>query len=137
MRKKLLNTAKIKLFKLDYSKIMKELRKYAENSLKKKAEAVILIGSLAKGNYTAFSDADVVIVTKSAPKNPLKRLSKYMEPTVSIDLQLRVYTYDELKRMATEGRRIIEEIIKYGKVLAGSTCIIDELKRIGRVDGFG
>lgn len=137
MRRKLLNSAEIRLFKMDYEKIVRELEKYAEGSLEEKAEAVILIGSLVKGNYTAFSNADVIIVTEKASRNPVERLLKYMDPTLPTDLQVRVYTYDELKRMAFEGRRIIRGIIDYGGVLAGFSYIIEELKSIVRVDGFG
>ena len=137
MRRKLLNSAEIRLFKMDYEKIVRELEKYAERSLEEKAEAVFLIGSLVKGNYTAFSDSDVIIVTEKASRNPVERLLKYMDPTLPIDLQVRVHTYDELKRMAFEGRRIIRGIIDYGEVLAGSSYIIEELKSIVWVDGFG
>lgn len=137
MRRKLLNSAEIRLFKMDYEKIVRELEKYAEGSLEEKAEAVILIGSLVKGNYTAISNADVIIVTEKASRNPVERLLKYMDPTLPTDLQVRVYTYDELKRMAFEGRRIIRGIIDYGGVLAGFSYIIEELKSIVRVDGFG
>jgi len=125
-----LNIAEVKFFKMDYEKVMRELERYAKKSLEKKAEVVILIGSLARGDYTAFSDADVIIITKEASRNPIERLSKYMDPTLPIDLQVRVYTYDELKRMAFESRRIIREIVSYGRILAGSSHIIDDLKRM-------
>lgn len=49
----------VKVFKLNYEYIIKKLRDYAEKALEKDAIAVILIGSLAKGDYTAFSDADI------------------------------------------------------------------------------
>ena len=61
MLKRSLNSAKIKFFKLDYELVMKKLKEYAERVRGKGVKAVILIGSLARGDYTAFSDADIVI----------------------------------------------------------------------------
>ncbi len=55
----------IRLFKLDYKRVMTKLEEYARKALMKGARTVILVGSLARGDYTAFSDADVVIVDDS------------------------------------------------------------------------
>ncbi len=130
MQKKSLNTAKVKFFKLDYNEVMKRLKQYAEKAIEKGAKSVILIGSLARGDYTAFSDADVVIISDNVPKNPIERLKDFIDPTLPIDVEPRVYTTEEFIKMAGERKRIIMEVVSYGKVLAGDKKIIDLVKEI-------
>lgn len=132
MRRKSLNSVKIRLFKLKYEEVMEKLREYAERAVSKGARAVILIGSLARGDFTAFSDADVIIVSENVPKNPLERLKDFMDPTLPVDLEPRVYTTEELLNMAKEKRRIAKEIAKHGKTLAGDKRIIETVKEFLR-----
>jgi len=107
---------------------MEKLREYAERAIAKGARTVILIGSLARGDYTAYSDADVVIVSDNVPERPIDRLAEFIDPTLPIDLEPRVYTTREIIKMAEEGRRVVKEIISYGKVLAGDATLIDVLR---------
>jgi len=130
MRGESLNSAKVRFFKLDYNRVMDELKRYALRLLNRGVKLVILIGSLAKGNYTAFSDADIIIIADSLPRNPLERIPEFIDPDVSIDLDIRAYTLDEISRMAREKRRIIKEIIQYGKLLAGDKKLINEIKEL-------
>jgi predicted nucleotidyltransferase len=64
--------------------------------LEKRAVAVILIGSLNRGDYTAFSDADIVIVVRNDyPEKFLDRVTDFTDPTLPIDVEPRVYTENE------------------------------------------
>lgn len=128
MRRRSSSSAGVKLLKLNYGEVMEKLREYAERAVAKGAKAVILIGSLARGDYTAYSDADVVIVADNVPKRPIDRLAEFIDPTLPIDLEPRVYTTREIIKMAEEGRWIVKEIISYGKVLAGDKELIDVLR---------
>ena len=128
MQKKSSSTADVKLLKLNYSEVMRKLREYAERAVAKGARTVILIGSLARGDYTAYSDADVVIVADNVPERPIDRLAEFIDPTLPIDLEPRVYTTREIIKMAEEGMRVVKEIISYGKILAGDKRLIDELR---------
>ncbi|MET1159353.1 MAG: nucleotidyltransferase domain-containing protein [Thermoprotei archaeon] len=130
MQKKSYDSAEIRLHKLDIEKVMNSLRNYARKAVEKGAIAVVLIGSLARGDYTAYSDADVVIIIPRSDKNPIDRIPDYMDPALPIDLEPRVYTIDEIIRMAREKRRIIHEITSYGKLLAGDKDFIEYLKRL-------
>ena len=129
MQRKLWNTAKVKFFKLNYKKVIKKLKEYSEKAVAKGAKAVILIGSLAKGDYTAFSDADLLIIFDEASKNPIERIKEFIDPNLPIEVEPRVYTTNELLKMAKEKRRIIKEIINYGKLLAGDKKIIKTIKK--------
>ncbi|MHA1859655.1 MAG: nucleotidyltransferase domain-containing protein [Candidatus Asgardarchaeia archaeon] len=129
MQKRSSNSAGIRYFKMDYEKVMRKIREYAERVFhEKQAKAVILIGSLARGDYTAFSDADVIIVSDDVPENFMDRLKEFMDPTFPIDLDPRVYTSEEFLKMAKDGRKIIGEVIKYGKLLAGDEGIMKKVK---------
>ena len=128
MQRKSSNSAEVRFFKLDYERVLEELKKYAERALEKGAKAVILIGSLARGDYTAFSDADIIIISDNIPENPVERIEDFIDPTLSIDIEPRVYTIKEYIKMAEEGRRIIDEVLKYGILLAGDRKILDEIK---------
>lgn len=128
MRKKSLNSVEVRLFRLDYEKVLKRLKEYADKIISKGAKVVVLIGSLTRGNYTAFSDADVIIVSDNVPENPMERLKDFLDPTLPIDLEPRVYTSKELFKMAREKRKIIGELIKYGKILAGDIKIVEKAK---------
>ena len=130
MQKKSSNTAKIKSFKLNYQEIMKKLKEYAEKALQKQAKTVILIGSLARGDYTAYSDADIIIISDNVPKRPIDRITEYIDPTLPIDIQPTVYTTQEILKMAKQKRKIIKEIITHGKTLAGNKQIINKLKQL-------
>ncbi|MEM2473068.1 MAG: nucleotidyltransferase domain-containing protein [Candidatus Bathyarchaeia archaeon] len=128
MQKRLWNTAEVKFFKLNYEEVMKKLKEYSEKALAKGVKAVILIGSLAKGDYTAFSDADILIIFDEAPKNPIDRIKEFIDPSLPIEVEPRVYTTSEVLKMAKEKRRIIKEAIRYGKLLAGDKEIINTIK---------
>jgi len=130
MRRKSWNTVGVRFFKLNYEEIMERLREYAEKAVAKGVKAVILIGSLARGDYTAYSDADVLIIFDDAPKNPMDRIKEFIDPTLPVEVQPRVYTTSELLTMAGEKRRIIREAVEYGKLLAGDEEIISTIGKI-------
>ncbi|RLI25621.1 nucleotidyltransferase domain-containing protein [Candidatus Bathyarchaeota archaeon] len=128
MRKKSSNSAEVRFFKLDYEKVLEELREYARRAVDRGARTVILIGSLARGDYTAFSDADIVIVSDNVPERSLDRITDFIDPTLSVDVEPRVYTSRELLKMAEEGRKIVREILEYGKLLAGDESVVEAVR---------
>ena len=128
MQKKSSSTADVKLLKLNYSEVMRKLREYAERAVAKGARTVILIGSLARGDYTAYSDADIIIVSDSVPERLIDRIPEFMDPALPVDVVPIVYTTDEVVKMAEEGRKVIGEIISYGKLLAGDERLVEMLR---------
>jgi len=125
MQKKSQNTVGVKFFRLNYEEVMKKLKEYAEKALAKGVKAVILIGSLARGDYTAFSDADILIIFDNTPRNPMNRIKEFIDPTLPIEVEPRVYTTNEFLKMAKEKKRIVKEALKYGKLLAGDKEILN------------
>ncbi|MEM2927228.1 MAG: nucleotidyltransferase domain-containing protein [Candidatus Bathyarchaeia archaeon] len=108
---------------------MRELKEYAEMAVKKGALAVILVGSLARGDYTAFSDADIIIIVMESCERPMDRVMEYLEPKALIDIEPRVYTMKEIQVMMKRREKIIEEIAEYGILLHGDRRIIEEIRR--------
>ncbi|HDD64354.1 MAG: nucleotidyltransferase domain-containing protein [Thermoprotei archaeon] len=121
------NTAEVRFFKLDYRRVTEELKGYAERAINRGALAVILVGSLARGDYTAFSDADVVVIADNVPSRPMDRIKDFLDPTLSVDVEPRVYTRDEILEMARRGSKVVEEIASYGILLAGDRKIFEEI----------
>jgi len=107
---------------------MEKLREYGGKAVAKGAKTVVLIGSLARGDYTAFSDADILIISDNVPERPIDRLKEFIDPTLPIDLDVRVYTSKEFLKMAEKGMRIVKEVVKYGIVIAGDHTIISRAK---------
>ncbi len=129
MQKKSLNSAEIRLFKMNLEEILGFLRAYAKRLIcEGRAELVVLIGSLARGDYTAFSDADILIVAENVPKIPLYRISAYIESRSPIDIEPRVLTRNELYSMALEKTMFVREVLEYGIILAGDPKILEEAK---------
>lgn len=118
-----------RIFEINYDFILGRLTEYGNNSLENGSLLTILIGSLARGNYTPFSDADIIIITDSRKSEIV-----FMDPHMPVDIEPRVYTLDEIYKMAKDKRKIIEEIIKYGKVLAGNTDIFNSIIKFYKMD---
>ena len=130
MQRRSSDSVGIKLFKLDYNGIMEKLKGYAERILRRGARTVILIGSLAKRNYTAFSDADVVIICDNVPRNPIDRIKDFIDPSLPIDIDPKVYTSKEFMEMARQGKKIIKEIVEHGIILGGDRGIVEKARKL-------
>jgi predicted nucleotidyltransferase len=131
MHEKSSNSASLKVFKLNYELVLRKLRELAERVLEKGALVVFLIGSLARGDYTAFSDADVVIIVRDDyPKKLPDRISDFIDPTLPVDVEPRVYTLSEFSKMVQNKERIVREIEKYGIVLAGDVSFMKDILRL-------
>ncbi|MGB9727538.1 MAG: nucleotidyltransferase domain-containing protein [Nitrososphaeria archaeon] len=129
MQRKSSNSAEIRLFRLDLERVLEFLKAYARRLVDTgRAELVVLVGSLARGDYTAFSDADLLIVAEDVPKLSLDRISAYMDSKSPIDIEPRVLTKNEFYIMASEKSRLVREVLEYGIVLAGDSKILDNAK---------
>ena len=128
MQRKYSNSA-AKTFEINYPFIFQKLIEYANNSIKKGSLLTILIGSLARGDYTPFSDADVIIITDIT-----RSQVEFMDPYMPIDIEPRVFTINEIYEMAKGRRKIIEEIIKNSKILAGNYEIFNNMIKLYKMD---
>ncbi len=130
MRDKLSSSVGVRVFKLDYEFVLREVKRYAEEIVEKGlAELVILFGSLAKGTYSPFSDIDLLIVVKDAPRNPLERITRYINPKLPLDVEPRVFTLNEFFNLIDNKRLFGKEVLFRGILLAGSQELLDEARK--------
>jgi predicted nucleotidyltransferase len=118
----------VKVFRLDRDAVLKRLREYASSKANENMLAIVLIGSLARGDHTAFSDADIVVIVREDLRRIIDRSANYIETKLGIDVEPRVYTLEEIMKMCRERRRIIEEIVRHGILLAGDPGVVEMLK---------
>ena len=121
--------SEIKLFRIDYDRVIEKLKEFAKRKINENNNilAIILVGSLARGDYTAFSDADLVVVVKEDDRRFLDRITEFIDPTLGIDVDPMVYTLSEIKEMSKRNNRLTREIKEYGILLAGDKRILEEI----------
>jgi predicted nucleotidyltransferase len=97
--------------RLDRDLIVRRLRDYATQELAARREVceVVLIGSLARGDWSARSDADVVVVVDRDDEPGPFRGPKYV-PTrsVGVPVDALVYTPDEARTWSPRFRAEVE-----------------------------
>ena len=117
----------VKIKSLNRNKVLRKLKHVARGIIKEnpKVMEVSLIGSLAKGNYTGRSDADILIVLKEDSRRFIDRIPRYLSSFLYADIPVDVfpYTEEELKQLRKENsfvKRILDEKIilvrRYDKV---------------------
>ncbi|WP_337860899.1 nucleotidyltransferase domain-containing protein [Ferroplasma sp.] len=112
-----------KIFSLNYDLIIKKLREYGKKCSNKGSILTVLIGSLANGNYTPFSDADVIIITRDK-----MNVLDFMPVDLPIDVEPRLYPVEKIYEMSSQKLRIVHEIIN-GIILSGDIKIMDKIKK--------
>ncbi len=78
--------------------------------------AVVLFGSLARGEATAMSDADLLVLLSDTPWPFEERFWRYRPPGVR-RVEVLAYTWAEAGRMAREGLGPIRAALEEGVVL--------------------
>lgn len=79
--------------------------------------AVVLFGSLARGEATAASDADVLIVLRDSGEEFLERIVRYKPVGLGISVEVFPYTLDEARGALRDGRGVIGVALSEGRVL--------------------
>jgi predicted nucleotidyltransferase len=128
-----LSPSEAKYLKINFDEVLSKLREYAEAKAKERhARAIILTGSLAKGSYTATSDADILVIADKVPVNVLERYALFSDPRLPIDLEPRVYTTEEFISKARQGDRFALEALEIGIPLYGEQFFNDVRGSLGK-----
>ena len=81
---------------------------------------VILLGSVARGNYTAVSDIDLIVV-KETPEPRVQRIAGALDRCWSVNPPLPVeplvYRPDEFARLVADEDPLIGEALRHGRIL--------------------
>ena len=81
---------------------------------KLKPEAIVLFGSIAKGEYSAKSDVDLFVVSELKKKINLERF----ESKLGREIQLFIYNHNKFKNMKSKNKELLNNILN-GIVLRG------------------
>ncbi len=110
----------VEVLKLEERETLKKFKKKVLNELKGKVHAIIVYGSLARGEYTKDSDIDVLVIGKD--KKDWKKVS---EIAYEIDFENRFRTFlttifltkDEFEYRLKAGDPFIHNVLKEGVAL--------------------
>lgn len=127
------NSAQIESIDLD--RIMQDLKGCAAaiGSEHSEVEACILYGSLIRGDYLPESDIDLLILVETARETFLKRTDAFRDFFLSLpmDVDLKVFTQEEVEDMIQQGNEYLLEALREGKVLWKRQDIdLDQLRKI-------
>ncbi|MBI2951446.1 nucleotidyltransferase domain-containing protein [bacterium] len=107
---------------LDGDRAVGELRQVAQELVAgcPRVQEVRLFGSLARGNYAAGSDADVLIVLREDERPLLDRIPEFLKWFLKVSLPVEVfpYTCEEVERMRRRGVSVIKSADREGIRLA-------------------
>jgi len=74
-----------------------------------------LFGSIARGEETGISDADILIVVESSDSPAVLRSVKFMKYfNIEVPVDILVYTKDEFNRLLEGGNAFLRKISKEG-----------------------
>jgi len=111
----------VKITSVDYEKLIKHLQEAAERIKKDNTvvKSVILFGSFARGNYTPFSDIDILVEVEQSDKPFLERRDEFVDYfEVPFDVNILVYTSEELDRLTAQNNLFLDNVFKQAKTLA-------------------
>ena len=124
---------KVRFLKIDYDGIINYLKNYAKDALRKGAKLIILYGSLARGDYTATSDADILIISdKFKDIRIIDRMLDFLDPSSPIDIEPRILTTEEFKTLIKKRDRFASEVLRDGIVLIGDMKLYREFKSLAK-----
>ncbi|MDI6773630.1 MAG: nucleotidyltransferase domain-containing protein [bacterium] len=108
----------VRVWKRDPNAVLSRLQAWAEQ-LGEDPEilAVVLFGSLARGEATAASDADVLIVLRDSVEEFGERMVRYKPIGLGVSVEVFPYTLDEARRALKDGWGVIGAALREGRVL--------------------
>lgn len=108
-----------RLWKINREEVISKLEEWAKKLSAEREDvlAVVLFGSLARGDFTAKSDADLVIILKTSDKEFKDRIPDFIPRGVGISIDVFPYTLEEASKMASESLGVIGIALKEGIIL--------------------
>lgn len=94
--------------------------------------AVVLAGSVARGDFNVWSDIDVVVVADALPERLPDRLA-LLAADAPAGVQAVGFTPSELRRAAQRANRLVLDAAEHGIVLAGDPRALRRAVREARL----
>ena len=105
----------VTFFRLDQQRIERALQAYVQ-ALASDPEvlAIVLFGSLARGEATAVSDADILLILARSTKPFHARIPDYLRSGIGVPMDLFPYTLTEARRMLGDGTGVVSVALREG-----------------------
>ena len=102
----------VKITSVRRTEVAAALKRWADRIAHDRPEVLRIgyFGSYARGDYTPFSDLDVVVVLAGSPRRFPERTLDYQPQDVPVGCEVFAYTADEIALMRREGRSWWHEI---------------------------
>lgn len=109
----------VKVWRLDQAAVIHELEQWAQTlgQSDPTVSKVLLFGSLARGDATPLSDADVVILLRSAELDFASRIAHFTPTGLSIPVDVFPYTLAEAREAIRDGWGMVPIAIAEGRCL--------------------
>ncbi len=118
----------VRFFRLDKEKVERNIRAYARQLAEDPSVlAVVLFGSLARGEATAMSDADILIVLRESPRPFHERTPDFLWSGVGISLDVFPYTLSEAVQALQEGGGLVAVALREGIWLVDKEGVKEQL----------
>ncbi len=120
-----------RVWKAEPDRWQEQLRSWAQ-ALAQRPEvlAVVLFGSLARGEATAMSDADVLILLRESPLPFAERLVAYKPQGLGVRVEVFPYTLGEARQSWLEGWGLLRPALQEGRVLFEREGALAQVKRV-------
>lgn len=106
----------VKILSVDYDSLLASLGEISQEIKNNKCSVskILLFGSFYTGEYTPESDIDILIVVKDSGENFIKRGDEFLPyfKAIPFDVNLLVYTEEEIGKMVKEENGFIKEVLK-------------------------
>lgn len=121
----------VQIFSLDLNEVRTRLKKAVQRLAENypEIEEVWLFGSLARGDATPGSDADLMVLVSRSPLPFLERPLRYQLDFCGLGTDILVYTRAEAAQMESEGHPLFRAVYTEGVPLfrrAGVTHMTEE-----------
>jgi len=108
----------IRVFRVNREEVIERLTRWAQ-SLRARPEvlAVVLFGSFARGDCTAASDADLLVLLRDSPLPFHERIPLYRPSRIGVSVDVFPYTLAEARRGLEEGWGVAPVAAREGRRL--------------------
>ncbi|MCX7607206.1 MAG: nucleotidyltransferase domain-containing protein [Bacteroidia bacterium] len=113
---------RVQVWRADFSEWEAALRSWAEELIAAHPEVLIavLFGSLARGEATAWSDADVLLLLRDSSEPFKDRVIRYAPVRMAFPVEVFAYTIGEAEVFLKQRWGFFPSVLVEGKVLATS-----------------
>lgn len=121
----------VRVWRIDRAAVIDRLRTWARRLASDHPEvlAVVLFGSLARGEATASSDADVLLLLADSPLPFAERLVRWKPAGLGIGVEVFPYTVSEARDAVSAGWGVVAAAFRDGLPLYERDGAWDALKR--------